>query len=216
MKVLSTNNGKPEPFTSKNGIEKTSMNRKPQSAGITLDFEGVQGDSFDEPQFHGTPDNKLYALGLETHRLFSKEIGAAQIFTAGAFGENLTMDEIDESKIFMGDIFDIGSTQVQATYPRIPCSKLNLRFQNPKALPIFFKLRRPGVYFRVLKAGKIITGDELKLLSHQKNSISIRELYDWITSQAKPDLARVEELKKLPSVPDYVLKKFAKFAGATV
>ncbi len=51
-----------------------------------------------------------------------------------AFGENLTLDYLDDNKIFVGDVFEAGTCQLEAVQPRVPCFKLGIKFgviENP-------------------------------------------------------------------------------------
>ncbi len=214
MKIMSTNTGKPEEIEFQSVKKMTSMKRVPQSGGIRIEFTGVDGDLFDAPQFHGGEDNRVYALGLETHREFAKLLGRNKPFEEGAFGENLTVESLDESQIFMGDIFRVGDAEIQATFPRIPCSKLNFRFQNSEALAKFRSLKRPGVYFRVLKAGHTRPGDQLLAIQSSKTPrVSLLALYLWLTSQEKLSERRLKEISTMPYAPAIVRNKLASLAS---
>jgi len=207
MKILSTNSGSPVEIEFRGQVKHTSMRRTPQKKGIRLEFSGIQGDLFGDPKFHGTDDNKLYALGMATHRGFERLVAIDERPSYGAFGENLNVEDLDESQIFMGDVFRIGSAEVQATYPRIPCSKLNYRFQNAEALAAFRKLRKPGVYFRVLKAGLIRPGDVIEKIAEESNKVSILALYDWLTAQSDAPNDWLDRVRAVRNPPEYVRKK---------
>ncbi|NIQ59507.1 MAG: MOSC domain-containing protein, partial [Gammaproteobacteria bacterium] len=47
----------------------------------------------------------------------------------GAFGENLTTAGLTEDQVRVGDVFRVGTVELMATEPRMPCSKLAARFQ---------------------------------------------------------------------------------------
>jgi MOSC domain-containing protein YiiM len=209
MRVLSTNCGRPESISFQGIVKQSSMNRKPVPAGLRITYDGVIGDAFDGVRFHGTPDNRVYGLALDTHQKFARELSFSEVPSAGAFGENLTLDELSEAEIYMGDIFQVGTSRLQATYPRIPCSKLNFRFQNEQAMSAFLRIRRPGVYFRVLEEGNVKVGDQLQKISEEKTQVSIHELYLWLTKQEKLSEPRLAEIKSVASAPEYVKSRLA-------
>ena len=45
-------------------------------------------------------------------------------------GENLTLDDFDENKYFIGDEFEISNIIIKITQPRIPCYKLGIKMNN--------------------------------------------------------------------------------------
>ena len=58
----------------------------------------------------------------------------------GMFGENLTVEGLDESIMRIGDIYKIGNAIVQVSQPREPCYKLGVRFGNAKILKECFQI----------------------------------------------------------------------------
>ncbi|NDG86693.1 MAG: MOSC domain-containing protein, partial [Gammaproteobacteria bacterium] len=69
--------------------------------------------------------------------------------------------------VHLGDIFAIGTAEVQVTQPRVPCFKLGVKLEDPKFVGVFLRSGRTGFYLRVLKEGSISAGDKIvKRLSH--------------------------------------------------
>ena len=63
--------------------------------------------------------------------------GHADLFRPGGFGENLTIDGLEETDLCVGDCHRIGSAVLQVCQPRQPCFKFALRFADnrmPKAI----------------------------------------------------------------------------------
>ena len=44
-------------------------------------------------------------------------------------GENLTVDELDEDSVCIGDVLEIGSVRMEVSQPRQPCATLARRHQ---------------------------------------------------------------------------------------
>jgi MOSC domain-containing protein YiiM len=97
----------------------------------------------------------------------------------GIFGENITIEGLNEEDVNIGDIFKIGEAVIQATQPRQPCFKLGFRFNNNQIVQQFVDSGFSGVYVRILEKGKVKTGDIMKRME-RKNSLSIRKVYELL------------------------------------
>jgi MOSC domain-containing protein YiiM len=91
----------------------------------------------------------------------------------GAFGENFTTEGLLEDSVHIGDQFSVGSAGVIVTQPRLPCYKLGIRFQSDDMVTRFLDSRRTGFYLAVTREGEVGVGDEIKLLSHNPESVSV-------------------------------------------
>ena len=54
--------------------------------------------------------------------------------------------------------------EVVVTQPRMPCFKLNVRFQRPDMVKRFLRSGRTGFYLAVLKEGQVGAGDGIDLV----------------------------------------------------
>ena len=61
----------------------------------------------------------------------------------------------------IGERWRIGTVELEVCQPRLPCSKLGLRFGDPLMLKRFAQANRPGAYLRILTEGELEAGDEL-------------------------------------------------------
>ena len=105
------------------------------------------------------------------------------------FGENLTVEGLDESKIFVGDIYELGSSLVQVGQPREPCFKLGIRFGSQQILKQFIEHAYPGTYVRILREGEVSPGDSMHLVDRKQEDLSTRDLFQLIFDPLKdPDL----------------------------
>jgi MOSC domain-containing protein YiiM len=91
-------------------------------------------------------------------------------------GENLSIPGMDDENTCIGDIYRMGSVEVQVSEPRMPCWKISQLFDEKKLLRLI--LRRPitGWYFRVLRPGALVIGDPVKRVYRPSNSLSIADL----------------------------------------
>ena len=184
MKVLATNKGKAVEINYHGRIEKTGMYKYPVEEGIFLGKEDVKDDSVVDRRYHGGIDKACYWYS-EKHYNFWKKRFPDLKWELGMFGENLSISDLDEGEVKIGDVYEIGECLVQVSQPRQPCFKLNFRFECDTMVKEFIEAGFPGVYVRILKEGKIKTGDVLILKERNEKSLSIRDVYRLLYQQDK-------------------------------
>jgi MOSC domain-containing protein YiiM len=134
----------------------------------------LEGDQQADLSVHGGRDKAVYAYPTEHYAYWKKEL-AGTALPWGSFGENLSTEGLVESDVFLGDRFAIGEAEVVVTQPRIPCFKLNLKFQRDDMAKRFLASGRTGFYFRVLREGEIGAGDEIVRVGQDENHLSIAD-----------------------------------------
>ncbi|HEX5305696.1 MAG TPA: MOSC domain-containing protein [Dyella sp.] len=139
--------------------------------------EQLEGDGQADRVHHGGPDKAVYAYALEHYAWWEQTLGCAPL-PHGQFGENLTVSELDESDLCVGDQLAIGSARFVISQPRVPCFKLELRFGDPSMPQRFAQSLRTGVYLRVLQQGHVSAGDEVYLVVRGAGGITIRSLFN--------------------------------------
>ena len=65
--------------------------------------------------------------------------------------------------------------EVVVTQPRIPCFKMNIKFQRDDMIKRFLASRRSGFYFRVLREGEVGAGDEIARVHEDENHVSVAD-----------------------------------------
>lgn len=151
------------------GIFKTPVHNRVQMRSMNLD-----GDQQADLLNHGGRDKAVYAYPSEHYTYWNGELAGAGL-PWGSFGENLTVAGLLENDVCLGDRFQIGTAEVVVTQPRIPCFKLNLKFQRDDMAKRFLASRRTGFYLRVLREGEVGAGDEIVRLHRDENRISIAD-----------------------------------------
>ena len=151
------------------GIFKIPVQKRLQMRALNLD-----GDRQADLSVHGGRDKAVYAYPSEHYAYWKNELPRMAL-PRGSFGENLTTEGLLEGEVFLGDRFTIGTAEVVITQPRIPCFKLNLKFQRDDMAKRFLASRRSGFYFRVLREGEIGAGDEIVRVGQDENRVSISD-----------------------------------------
>ncbi len=176
MKVISVNLGKRESVIWKNKTYETGIYKFPVDEPVFLGENNVEKDEIIDRKFHGGIEQAVYAYGVN-HYDFWKNLYPKLNFNYGIFGENLTVTDLWEENIFVGDVYKLGKTLLEVTKPREPCIKLGIRFNDPKVIKQFWETTKSGVYFKVLKTGFVQSGDEFILHKKSNNTPSIAEVF---------------------------------------
>lgn len=116
---------------------------------------------------------------------------------SGAFGENLSIDGLDEHAVCIGDRWQIGSALFSVPQGRQPCFKLNLRFGVPDMAARVQASGRAGWNLRVLEPGWIAAGDPCELVDRSHPTHSVASVLALIRDrETRPD--RLEAVLALP------------------
>ncbi len=185
----------------------SSMLRHPVAGPLVVHRDHIEGNFFQAPQVHGLEFAVLYAYGVTSALTLMKLLGRSE-YEAGSLGENVTLDNFDESQISVGDIFQFGEVCAQAVYPRIPCGKLNFRLQHPEAQKAMQDCGRSGVYFRILQPGKIFRTDEVSCVELAPHRFLISDLYRKMVSGRPLDRAEMELAVANGAFPQKALDKW--------
>jgi MOSC domain-containing protein YiiM len=195
MKIISTNIGRPVTVI-KNGKEvKTGIYKKSVKQPISLGFTAVIGDAVMDRENHGGIDKACYLYSADHYPFWQQKFPELE-WSPGMFGENLTVEGLNEEEVMIGDIYAIGKAEVQISEPRRPCSILGIRFGTQKIVKEFYNSNYPGFYVRVLKEGQVKSGDQF-ILKERKENISIKEVYSLLTNNNK----NIVLAKKAISIP---------------
>jgi MOSC domain-containing protein YiiM len=177
MIVKSVNIGEKKVINFKGKIVETGIFKYPVKTPIFLGEEDVENDAVIDRKYHGGIDQAVYAYA-ENHYEYWKNLYPNLDWQYGMFGENLTISNLEETEILVGSTYKLGQVILEVTKPREPCFKLGLRFGTQAVLKQFWNSTMCGVYFKVLKTGKVAVGDTLELIEKSKNTLTIAEVYN--------------------------------------
>jgi MOSC domain-containing protein YiiM len=191
-----------------NGTEVTSaISKQPTNIPVLVQSHGLMGDQQANLKAHGGKDKAVYAFSVDTFPFWQENLNRECIHF-GEFGENLSVDSLDEKNIYVGDTFSLGSCILQAVQPRTPCFKQEIIFKQP-VIEKFNAYNRCGVYFRVLQEGQTQTGDSFKLIKSENIKASIYELFQIYKNKGQVEKSRAQELASITSMNEKWRMKFA-------
>lgn len=128
---------------------------------IWVSKTNLAGDGQADLINHGGEEKAVFAFAREHYPYFEEKLQMDLPY--GAFGENLTIDHLNEKMICIGDIVQIGEVILQVSQPRQPCWKMARRW---RVKDLALQLQQTGFtgwYYRVLKEGYIEANQEIIL-----------------------------------------------------
>jgi MOSC domain-containing protein YiiM len=176
MKILSINTSTPIELIHEGKTVRTSIFKHPVKGPVYVSKFNVEGDEQADRDNHGGEFKAVYAYSYDHYSYWSKILGRNDL-EYGHFGETLTVSGLDESEVCIGDQLQVGEVKFAVTQPRVPCSKLGIRFEDNEMPKKFLQSALTGCYFRVLKEGYIQVGDDIAMISHKNSRISIKDLF---------------------------------------
>ena len=150
---------------------KTGIYKYPVEGRVEVRDDQVGADRQGDYTVHGGPDKAVYAYADEDYRWWSGELG--RDVEPGLFGENLTTAGIDLSGAEVGMRWRVGSALLEVSEPRIPCSKLAYKMEDPRFVKTFGAANRPGAYLRIVEPGEIGSGDRIEIVSEPGNGVTM-------------------------------------------
>lgn len=131
---------------------------------------GLAGDEQADLSVHGGLDKALYAYPSEHYPFWldaRKAAGVSGIDDAlpfGAMGENLTLQGLLETDVWVGDVLQLDGCTLRVDQPREPCFKFNAAMGYSAAVKQMAQSGHCGFYLAVEREGWLSEGDGFVLL----------------------------------------------------
>lgn len=186
-RVLSINVGQVREFEFNGRPAKSAIWKAPVAGRIAARGVNLEGDDQADREAHGGPDKALYAYAVEDLRWWEERLGRSLPYAQ--FGENVTTEGIEVNDALVGERWQIGSTVLEVSEPRIPCWRLGVRMEDRKFPRRFIDALRPGAYLRIIVEGDVGAGDEIRVIGKPLHDLTIREFFR-IYYSADPDALR--------------------------
>ena len=153
-RIVSVNVGTPRQISVRRGRPMmSSIFKAPVEGPIRVEGINLAGDQQADRRVHGGPEKAVYAYAREDADWWEDVLGVD--IANGMFGENLTLEGVDVSGAVIGERWRIGTVELEVCQPRLPCSKLGIRFGDPKMVKRFAQASRPGAYLRIVTEGEL-------------------------------------------------------------
>lgn len=173
--VVSVNVGQPQTLDFAGRQILTSIFKHPVEGRRRVIGYNIEGDRQSDLRVHGGPYKAIYLYPEEHYAYWKAQIGLGSL-DYGAFGENLTTRGLLESQVRIGDQFRVGSAILQVTQPRMPCFKLQIRFNRSDMVKRFWQSGYSGIYFSVKSEGDLQSGDTLEKVAAGPEDITVADV----------------------------------------
>src|SRR4051812_18166886 len=174
-RILSVNVGGVREFDYHGRPAKSAVWKSPVAGRIAARGVNLAGDDQADRKAHGGPDKVVYAYAVEDVRWWELEIGRSLAY--GEFGENLTTEGTEVNDALVGERWQIGTTVLEVSEPRIPCWRLGVRMNNKMFPRRFTEAFWPGTYLRIVVEGDVGAGDEIGVVERPDHDLTIRDVF---------------------------------------
>jgi MOSC domain-containing protein YiiM len=175
MQLISVNLGKQRQQQVGTHLETTGIYKIPTSESVQVTSLGLQDDFICSVKHHGGPDQAVYIYGAADYAWWSQELGRE--LGPGTFGENLTISDLESAGFLIGDRLHFEAVILEVSAPRIPCATLAARMGDTGFVKRYRRAERPGLYCRVIQAGLIQVGEQVRVEKYQGNALTIQQTF---------------------------------------
>lgn len=198
MRIVSLNVGQCVEKPWRSGTQ-TAIHKKAIQDKVWIDETGLEGDEQADLKNHGGKDKAVLVLPTNAYQRFEVS------HPYGFLGENLTLSDIDEAEICLGDRLQIGSVLLEVSQPRSPCWKLDMlvsedsNWETGTFLKAYSENGRVGFYCRVLGQGWLQESQSVRWLTRNEEQekkfprITVQDLF--LAKQHASDKASKKILK---------------------
>ncbi len=174
-KLLSVNVSLPKEIVAKGKTVRTGIFKEPVHGRVGVKTLNVDGDGQADLVGHGGEFRAVYIYSFDNYAYWERELGRAD-FKMGQFGENFTVEGMQDGDVHVGDIFRIGTALFEVTQPRVPCYKLAFKMGVEGFYNKILESGRLGFYFRVLEEGEVGAGDTIERVKGDPIGMTIVEV----------------------------------------
>lgn len=174
-RILSINCGKAVPFR---GDETSAIGKAAVTGCVRVTGLGLIGDEQADLAVHGGPEKAIHHYPHDHYAWWRTMLGDHPLLDeTGAFGENVSTEDLTEESVCIGDRWRLGTALVEVSQGRQPCWKLDHRFGGKPVMARMVKARRSGWYYRVIEEGQVEAGDALALVDRPFEAWSVARVF---------------------------------------
>ncbi|HEY0859023.1 MAG TPA: MOSC domain-containing protein [Albitalea sp.] len=168
----------------------TGIFKQPVEGSVAAGPMGLAGDEQADPTVHGGLAKAVYAYPAEHYPFWQTVRAQAQVagwddaLAPGALGENLTLQGLVESEVFIGDVLRFADCELAVSEPRFPCFKFNAAMGFNQAAKLMAQNAWCGFYLAVRVPGTLRAGEAFELRPGPRE-VGIQELFRAKMSRVK-------------------------------
>jgi len=160
----------------------TAIGKRPVEGARAVLPLGIEGDEQADLSVHGGPGKAVYAYPFEHYGFWQTVRAQAGVslwdepIPPGSLGENLTLEGIFESGLWIGDVLRFPGCALAVSEPRFPCFKFDAAMGFRPAGKLMAESAWCGCYLAVREPGTIAAGEAFTLLPGPRE-VGIVELF---------------------------------------
>jgi ferredoxin-NADP reductase/MOSC domain-containing protein YiiM len=213
MKLISVNVSMPKTVYHQGRVVNTGIYNEPVTGRVMVRKLNVEGDGQADLKVHGGVYKAVYIYDIENIRYWRKVLERDDL-SYGHFGENFTVEGMPDDRIHIGDVFRVGGAVFEATQPRVPCFKLEIKMDLPGFSGRFLASGRLGFYCRVIEEGEVGAGDAIERVQVGPEKITVREFAHLYYFDNR-NLQEIRRILSVPSLPPGWSRAFGKLLETT-
>ena len=194
--ILSVNVGGIRQFEYNGRPAVSAIWKSPVASRVAAAGVNLEGDDQADRGAHGGPDKAVYAYAIEDMQWWENELGRP--LEHGEFGENLTTEGIDVNSALVGERWEVGSTVLEVSEPRVPCWRLGVRMEDRLFPRRFTEAGRPGAYLRITGEGEVGPGDEIRVVERPDHELTVGDVFR-IYMRDRDEVARLLSAPQMSS-----------------
>ncbi len=148
----------------------TAFHKTSVSGAVQVERLGLVQDEQADLSVHGGLDKAVYAYPVEHYPFWRDARDKAGVtgidsqLAHGGMGENLTLQGLVESQVWVGDVLRFARCTLRVTEPRQPCFKFNAAMGFNTASKLMAQSGTCGFYLAVDTPGSLQAGESFELL----------------------------------------------------
>jgi ferredoxin-NADP reductase/MOSC domain-containing protein YiiM len=174
-RLLSVNVGLPREVTWEGKTVFTAVWKFPTKGRRMVRKLNIDGDGQGDLAGHGGEHRAVFVYQMDSYHYWERFLSRKD-FSFGQFGENFTVEGLQDDEVCIGDQYRIGGAIFEVTQPRVTCYRVGIRMNEPRMPALLVAHRRPGFYFRVLQEGEVGEDDVITKIADGPESISVAEV----------------------------------------
>jgi MOSC domain-containing protein YiiM len=175
---------------------RSGIDKRPVTGRVAVGELGLDGDVQVNRKYHGGEGQALYAYGQEDADFWAGELDRE--LPPGRFGENLRVSGIDLTGALLGERWQVGTTLLEVTAPRIPCANFARFWDEPQLVKRFTAHGATGAYLRVLDTGDVGSGDAVEVVFRPDHAVTTGLAFRILTTQKYRVAELAPALRYLP------------------
>nr|WP_245594323.1 MOSC and FAD-binding oxidoreductase domain-containing protein [Actinospica robiniae] len=158
----------------------------------------MEGDGQGDLEGHGGPNRAVMVYQIESYEYWSSYFKRSDL-GPGTLAENLTVDQLPDTDVCIGDRYRIGEAEFEVSQPRVTCFRAGMRIGHPEMASLLVAHHRPGFYMRVITEGRVAPGDSVVRTARGPGEVSVADI-DALLYLPNPDTEQLRRAVRVPAL----------------